>query len=155
MFTSEEFIYLHILIIVFSWYSYTVSKLNFTIYNTLHKMFTNKDQLLEFVQMVFKIIFIEELCYRVYLNEILDYIAYDWTSIISSICFSFSHIINYFLARKLKLQNIRMSIAQIIYSFILSFCYLQNITPLGSLIIHQYTNMVCLVIQYCFHNNVT
>ena len=155
MFITQEYIYLHLLIILFSSYNYTVAKYNFKIYNTLHKLFTKKDELFEFVSLMFKIIFIEELCFRVYLNEILDYfvVYHNSTQFISSICFSLSHIINYFLARNLKLQNIRMSIAQFIYSFILSFYFLQNTTPLGSLIIHQYSNMFCILIQYCFHNN--
>ena len=152
MFTIEDIIRLHIIMLIFSWYNYYVSKLNFPIYNTLHKLFTKKEQLIEFVQIALKIIFIEELCYRVYLNEILDYILYDWAPIISSICFAVSHFVNYHLVKKYNLQNIRMTIAQVIYSFVLSYFYLQNTTPLGSLILHQYTNMICIILQYYFHN---
>jgi hypothetical protein len=152
MFTIEAFTCLHILILIFSSYNYIVSKLNYRIYNTLHKLFTKREELLEFVPMMLKTIFFEEICYRVYLNEILDYITYDWTPIISSSCFAVSHIINYYLVKKYNLQNIRMTVAQVIYTFLLSYYYLQNTTPIGSLFVHQYANIICLILQYYFHN---
>ena len=85
--------------------------------------------------------------------EALDYFVeyHNCTHFISSLIFSLSHIVNYILARQYTLNNIRMTIAQIIYTFILSYNYLQNTTPLGSLIIHQYANIFCILIQYILH----
>jgi hypothetical protein len=161
MVTIEAIACLHILMLIFSSYNYIVSKFNSQTYIHLHRLFTNIEILQEFVQMLLKIIFIEEICYRVYLNEIIEYIL-DYfvenhnctycVSFISSMCFAFSHIVNYYLVKKHTLQNIRMTIAQVIYTFILSYYYLQNTTPLGSLILHIYSNTFCLILQYCFHN---
>jgi hypothetical protein len=154
-FTINEYICLHLIMILFCWYNFIVLTLNKENYKITKNIFRIKSNLREFTLSIINIIFIEELCYRVYLNEILDYFVeyHNSTHFISSLIFSLSHIVNYILARQYKLNNIRMTIAQIIYTFILSYNYLQNTTPLGSLIIHQYANMFCILIQYILHND--
>ncbi len=156
IYTTEHFMYLHLLMVIFSGYNYIIAKRNKNIYMYLQEIFTKNENLFDFIIIATKTVIIEECIFRVYLTEFIGIICSNilTTKLLSSICFSLCHVSNYYGAKNLNVQNIRMTIAQLIYTLILSFCFLQQTTPLGSLAIHYYTNMYCLFTQaYLFRLN--
>ncbi len=156
IYTTEHFMYLHLLMVLFSGYNYIIAKRNKNIYLYLHDIFTKNDNFIDFIIFATKTVIIEECLFRVYLTEFIGFFCNNLiiTKLLSSICFSIAHVSNYYRAKNLNVQNVRMTIAQLTYTLILSFCFLQQTTPLGSLAIHYYTNMYCLFTQaYLFRLN--
>jgi membrane protease YdiL (CAAX protease family) len=149
MLTIPEFINLHLLILLFSNYNIIIAKKNMELYKNLKDLFINRDLLIKYIKRTVMHVCIEELFFRVYLNEFLEYfIDISYLQLVSSLCFSLGHIVNYYQLKQLKMHNIRMTINQVIYTFILSNYYLQPATPLMSLVYHQYTNLCCIAINY-------
>ncbi len=144
---------LHTMILIFCSYLYIIAKRNNHIYRTYQELFTINQNLIDFIKYAIRSVLLEELLFRVYLTEFIGYffVSPTNTQLVSSICFSLGHSINYYWAKKQKINNIRMTIAQIIYTFILSFYYLQKTSPLLSLLLHQYTNLCCIGIQHYFY----
>ena len=151
----KDIINLHLIMIIFTTYSNIIINNNFVLLQNMQNIWKNKDQIVNLIKLSLTSVFIEEVCFVVYLNEFLHYLTYDITliQIIISISFSLAHIINYFNCKKENLQNIRLSISQNIYTFILSYYYLRHITPLKSLILHQYCNLFCILYNIIYYNN--
>ncbi len=148
MISFLEFINLHILMFIFCNYNIIVAINNKIYYKHIKNLFIIRDNLITFIKKTLHHVCIEELFFRVYLNEFLEYCEFENIHIISSICFSLGHIVNYYQLKQLEMHNIRMTINQIVYTFILSYYYLQQSTPLISLLYHQYANLFCIAINY-------
>jgi len=150
VYSFNSFINLHILILFFSGYNSIIINRNDKLYKQFHILFTEKELLIKYIKNTLEHVCYEELIFRVYLNDLLSFFIEDVNNLhlISSLCFSLGHIINYYQLKTYKLNNIRMTINQVVYTFILSFFYLQEMTPLISLICHLYTNVLCIIINH-------
>ena len=149
-----QFINLHLLMLLFTYYNYIIAVRNININSYLKILFNTNEVFYKYLYGCFKFVFIEELWSRVYLNELLYYIT-DTENIhlYSSICFSLGHFINYFKLKRINTHNIRMTINQVIYTFFLSYYYLQALSPLNSLLCHLYANMFCIFTNYLLYKN--
>jgi hypothetical protein len=134
--------------LIFSSYNLIVAKNNNNFYRNIKELFINKQNLIIYIKRTLHHVCIEELFFRVYLNEFLEYCELQYPYFISSLCFSLGHLVNYYQLKQLEMHNIRMTINQIIYTFILSYNYLQQVSPLMSLLYHQYANLFCIAYNY-------
>lgn len=150
IYSFSSFINLHILILLFSNYNNIIIRRNDNLDKHFRILFTQKDILIKYIKNTLEHVCYEEVLFRVYLNDLLSFIIIDvnYLHLISSLCFSLGHIINYYQLKKYELNNIRMTINQVIYTFILSFFYLQEMTPLISLLCHLYCNLLCIGIHH-------
>ncbi len=143
MLTINNILLFHFNIYIFTSYAFLCSKNHYNLYRVFKQLFTNKQKTLELLHTSVVAVCIEEICFRIYLPELLSYFIANtlYINIITCLAFSIGHIINYFQARQFNLHNFRISLAQIIFTFILSYCFLLDNTPLITLLLHQYNNL--------------
>ncbi len=151
---TNNIILFHLNIYIFGIYSFICAQKQHNLYRELRNIFKNKENSISLLKHSIYILFIEETCFGIYLPELLSYIFNNifYINLIASLCFSIGHIVNYLQLKTLNLQNIRISIAQIIFTFILRYCFLIDQTPLIALLLHQYNNLCCILFNVYLYN---
>ncbi len=154
MISVVEFINLHLIIFIHTGYNYLNIVRNNNIYTAFITVFHDKNKIIQSIIFSLKTVVIEDILFRVYLQEFLTYVITNniIIKLIVSTCFSIAHITNYYIAKQNNIHNIRLTLSQIIFTFLLSYYYLQELSPLQSLLIHQYVNIVATFYNCIFFN---
>jgi hypothetical protein len=109
----------------------------------LYDVFSDKNNIKRMLIYSFKYVFIEEALFRLIIPNL-----FCLNKLYTSIIFGVGHIINYIQLEYPLKPPIIMSISQIIYTFFLRYLFLHELNPIMSLIIHQYNNIICIMINY-------
>jgi membrane protease YdiL (CAAX protease family) len=149
MLLINHFIYLHVVLLLFISIQYFESTKHPNNYIQLYYYYNDNAFLYRFIAVAIIMVLYEEFIFRICLTKILEIFIENtyYIRIISSICFSLAHIQNYYYSKKFNLHNIVMGTSQVIYTFILSYFWLQNIHPIYSLLIHHYVNAIYFLIN--------
>jgi membrane protease YdiL (CAAX protease family) len=147
-----DFINLNLIVFIFTAYNYINIVRNNNIYFEFTRTFRNKNKIIANIKTSIRGVIVEDIIFRVYLHELLTYFIINRLLIkfIVATCFSLAHISNYYIAKEDNIHNIRLTISQMIFTFILSYYYLQEESPLLSMLLHQYVNLVAIFFNYLF-----
>jgi hypothetical protein len=147
----QDFLILNLMIYLYVSYNYIVTKNNYYVQQKIKCEL--KNNIISTIFVIFQCVFLEEAIFRVYINEILSYYISDklTVKIVLALSFSLAHIHNYYLLREFHLKNIRTTISQVVITFLLSYYYLQELSILNSLLVHLYTNLVGLFINWIYY----
>ena len=138
----------HINFTVFVLTQFTIQKYYKSCNKLLITIFSDKNLVKKLLLFSIKYVFIEEAIFRNIIPNLMFIITNDNNKLITSIIFSSAHIINYIQIK----PPIIMVFTQIIYAFFLAYLFLHEVHPLFSLIIHQYNNILSVIVNYFLFN---